>query len=244
MRLRIVSRTRAALGRAGITGMACVGATLIVAPASAEKTLQDFETGAIVEEMSLDNGVDVHVNVHNHGGGPDIAIVFDSEAPTGGDVDLGAPNQDFGGTGIGEGGEEGKPGANSDKLGNVLIIAENDVDADDDGLVDDPDDESGGGVVWLSFSHAGRLSLTIVDVDEDEEEPRIVLYSKGERIGEVVGENLGDNGVQTIDCSDEGDADLAEIHLDGSASIGNIELEVPVVGVEPGSWTTVKRQYR
>jgi hypothetical protein len=224
--------------------MACLGAAFVVTPAAAEKTLQDFETGAIVEEFSLENGVGVEVTVHNHGGGPDIAIVFDSEEPTGGDWDLGAPNSDFGGPGLGAGGGEGKEGANTEKLGNVLIIAEDDDDSDGDGLVDDPDDESGGGVVWLSFSHAGRLSVTIVDVDEDEDEPRIVLYAKGERVGEIVGENVGDNGAQTLDCSEEEDVDLAEIHLDGSASIANIQLEVPVVGVEPGSWTTVKRQYR
>jgi len=225
--------------------LACAVAGFVSAPVHAldfSAALQDLETGEPVEHVELDNGATMHVVVRNHGGGPDLAIIFDSDKPSGGDLDLGTPNQDFGGSGCGDGGEAGGDEPNEEPLGNVLIIAENDTDEDGDGYVDDPDDESGGGVVWLSFSHAGRLSLTLVDVDEDEADPRIVMYLHGECVGEVEGDNTGDNGAQTIDLPE--DVDKVAIHLDGSTSIGGIELDVPQVGVEPRTWTGVKRQYR
>jgi hypothetical protein len=225
--------------------LACAVVGLAAAPAFAldfASALQDLEPGSPVEDVELDNGATMHVSVHNHGGGPDLVIVFDSGDPTGGDLDLGTPNRDFDGPGVGRGGEEGRHGENADALGHVLIIAEDDEDEDGDGVVDEPDDESGGGIVWLSFSHTGRLSLTLVDVDEDEDKPRLVMYRNGEHVGEVEGKNLGDNGAQTLTLPE--DVDKVAIHLDGSTSIGGIELDVPVVDVAPQSWTGVKRQYR
>ena len=68
------------------------------------------------------------------------ALIFDSSLRTGGDTDLGTPNQTFGGPGIGSGGESGQPFQNDQQLFNVLIVAENLVDANNDGLVDSPDD--------------------------------------------------------------------------------------------------------
>jgi len=69
---------------------------------------------------------------------------FNSSQPTGGDWDLGTPNQDFGGPGIGGGGGFGQPGANMASLGNLLIAAENTIDANNDGLLDSPDDNATG----------------------------------------------------------------------------------------------------
>jgi hypothetical protein len=220
-------------------------ASFVSAPVFAldfSEALQELETGEPVEHVELDNGASMHVSVRNHGGGPDLAIIFDSEEPSGGDDDLGTPNEDFGGPGLGSGGESGERGENEDALGNVLVIAEDDVDEDGDGLVDEPDDESGGGVVWLTFSHAGRLSFTLVDVDEDEEEPRVDLYLTGEWVGEEEGKSLGDNSAQEIEthCT----VDAVAIRLDGSSSIGKIELDVPVVGVQAETWSGVKRTYR
>ena len=71
-------------------------------------------------------------NNTNH---PNVCISFDSGNPTGGDRDLGTPNQAFGGPGVGSGGEPGMPGENNTALHNVLIIAEDVGDANQDGLV-------------------------------------------------------------------------------------------------------------
>lgn len=180
-------------------------------PLDFSSELQSLAAGARVERVALSNGATMDVVVENAGGGPDLAIVFDSAHPT---------------------------------AGNVLIIAENDTDANDDGLVDEPEAESGGGIVWLRFSHAGYLDITVYDVDEGEDGPRFVLFRDGERIGEVEGEALGDNSAQHFELRSHGSADLVEIHLDGSASLGDIVLEVPAVGVEPSTWTDVKKDYR
>ncbi len=84
-------------------------------------------------------------SVTNTGDGPNSLIIFDSSNPTGEDWDLGTPNQDFGGPGIGYGGKEEQPGENFKSYGHLLIVAENIIDNNQDGLVDNPDDEEGGG---------------------------------------------------------------------------------------------------
>ena len=53
------------------------------------------------------------------------AMIFNTSNPTGGDSDLGTPNQAFGGPGIGVGGGTSMPGTNNTPLGKVLIVAEN-----------------------------------------------------------------------------------------------------------------------
>ncbi len=84
-------------------------------------------------------------------GGPDKAIIFDSANPTGGDPDLATP-------GYGPG--------NTLAEGKILIIAENDVDGNGDGLVDSPDDEAQGGRIFFDFDFAVRvLDVTVLDVD-------------------------------------------------------------------------------
>jgi len=42
-----------------------------------------------------------------------LDIIFNSSNPTGGDLDLGTPHQDFGGPGIGVGGANNQPGENN-----------------------------------------------------------------------------------------------------------------------------------
>jgi len=206
--------------------------------------LQDLEAGEKIGTVTLSNGATMRVTCSNSGGGPDVCIVFDSEEPSGGDLDLGTPNQDFGGPGKGKGGEAGAEGENHTAFENLIIIAENDADDDGDGLVDEPDDESGGGTVWLHFSHSGRLSFAIVDVDKDEDEPRVHLYKDGHHVGEVEGESLGDNSVLHLDLAAHGNVDAVKIELDGSSGIADLKLEVEVVGTEPGTWSNVKTIFR
>ena len=91
------------------------------------------------------HGVDIHISaVNDKPGHPNQAIIFDSFNPTGGDNDLGGP------IGVME-------TCHMDiELGNLLIIAEDAVDSNSDGLVDDPDDEAKGGIYifpvnWFSL---------------------------------------------------------------------------------------------
>jgi hypothetical protein len=243
--LRDVRPTRPdAAGFTSLVVLKLLAGTAGAASLDFSAALQAKPAGSPVGTLTLPNGATMHVTAHNAGGGPDLAIIFDSAHPTGGDFDLGTPNEDFGGPGKGSGGGDGKPGENATALGHVIIIAENDVDANHDGLVDVPDDESGGGIVWLSFSHAGRVALTFVDVDEDESGPRLVLFHSGTKVGEAHGHSVGQNGAERVDLSSYGDIDTVEIHMDGSNSIGAITVDVPVVGVEPGTWSKVKSLFR
>jgi hypothetical protein len=188
--------------------------------------------------VTLSNGASMSVSADNGGDGPDECVVFDSAHPTGGEDDLGTPNEDFGGPGKGSGGQKGEEGENDKALGKVLIIPENDTDGDA------PEAASHGGVVDLHFSHAGRLSFKVVDVDKDEDEPQFTLYKEGHEVAEAQADEFGDNGVESIDLSDFGDIDAIEIHLFGSAAIASIQLDVMQVGTQPQTWSHVKGTYR
>jgi len=208
------------------------------------QALQPLAAGTIVSTVTLDNAATMTVSAEHPEDGPDICIIFDSAQPTGGDRDLGTPNEDFGGPGKGEGGEEGERGENDVALGKLLIVPEDDEDADGDGLIDVPDDEPDGGLVRLSFSHAGRLSFDLVDVDKDEDEPEFRVYKEGQLVGTAEGEDCGDNSLQHVDLSAFGDIDAVEIQLFGSAGIGAIELDVILVEVQTRPWSQVKQTYR
>jgi hypothetical protein len=78
--------------------------------------------------------------------------IFDTKNPgtqDAGDPDLGAPNKkchNASGTGIGEGGEPGKPGENCMYQGNALIVQENNYKPQI------PDDNAGGGTIYMYFA--------------------------------------------------------------------------------------------
>ena len=89
------------------------------------------------------------------GGEGSLPCLFDTANPrkekTGGDPDLGAPNNYCTppGPGRGDGGRPGEPGENCDPLGNVLIIQEPGIDV--------PDDNRDGGLLTLDFPAGWRL---------------------------------------------------------------------------------------
>lgn len=91
------------------------------------------------------------------------AMIFDSQNPTGGDVDLGTPHQSFGGgPGIGRGGRAGARFPNDKARGNVLIVSE-------DGNAADPDDNQYGGIITFDFASPRRVDsfgLLVSDVVE------------------------------------------------------------------------------
>src|SRR5262245_13195828 len=61
--------------------------------------------------QDLYSGFDISVDADmiNH----NSLCIFDSDNPTGNDIDLGTPNSGFGGPGIGDGGRPGEPGENN-----------------------------------------------------------------------------------------------------------------------------------
>ena len=130
------------------------------------------------------------------------AIVFNSSSPTGGDTDLGTPNEDFGGPGIGSGGGIGGGGPNTTAQGNILIIQENAAGAN--GFI--PDDQALGGKIIFEFSSPLQvLEVHILDIDQDENTSKswVRTYDPSESLISQVGmHGLGDNSFQKLAVND------------------------------------------
>ena len=158
-------------------------------------TFQGFPAGTIITEQIA--GVSIRAE-NARSGHPDLAIIFDSSNPTGGDVDLGAPHEDFGGPGKGTGGRRGEAGENSAALGKILIVAENNVDTNGDGLIDTPDDEANGGRLYFEFSDPQDItSIYLIDVETGGGVIR-AFNANSELLTSVNIASLGDNAVQEV----------------------------------------------
>jgi hypothetical protein len=148
-----------------------------------------------------------------------LGIAFDSANPTGGDLDLGTPNERFGGPGVGRFGRT----SNDRELHNVLISAENFVDADHDGLIDEPDDDANG--AWFHYHFDAPMCLYSVDLldIESEEAADIVLYFANGRERTIHVTGRGDNSLEHLEIVECG---LVGVMFDlyGSGAIDNIEL--------------------
>ncbi|NND07809.1 MAG: T9SS type A sorting domain-containing protein [Saprospiraceae bacterium] len=152
--------------------------------------------------------------------GPGVATIFPSGDPPKHSEDLGTPNADFGGPGKGKGGKKDNEGANSTAQEKVLIIAENVVDRDGDGILDMPDDNTGGGTLIFDFPEAIHLrSLKVIDIEN--EGSKIELYGGSKKLKTIPLGPLGDNSVQTIDIDVSGVSKM-EVRLKGSGAIDDI----------------------
>lgn len=232
--------------RRWMTGAALVGSLAFGATAQAEEVYGkiDFEghpAGTILETVAAMTTGDMAGPIAVSGLNPlvpswNAALIFDSANPTGGDFDLGTPNETFGGPGVGVGGEVGSPTQNDVAQGNLLVIAENFYDNDGDGLIDDPDDEDQiGMVISLDFSgitvpfvpeNVRVEAVTILDVEEEQgEEPATaVLFGAGDVVlAEVLLEATGDNGRRTVPIGVDGVVRM-EFRLNGSGAIDDVEI--------------------
>lgn len=191
----------------------------------------DFETNANGVPLSAGSIInnqwhtnDIHISAsNNHGSHPNKAIIFNSNNPTGGDSDLGSPWS------------TGNVGADSD-LGNILIIAEDSIDTDGDGLVDDPDDEAKGGVIYIDILNSNyhcSFGFDLIDIEQTEANSGYVLINfKGggslkKHFNDFPGVSYGDNSFNriTLSAGQIGQTfNSVEIFLDGSGAIDNILL--------------------
>jgi len=217
-----------------------------VSPTSAD--IQDFGgypagTRVATDEGGLPLWPDFTITKVVNNNGPDVAIIFDSLRPTGGDWDLGSPNVDFGGLGMGAGGGSGQPGENSRPLGNLIIIAENVADANGNGLVDDPDDDDDGGCITIEFD-PGVIPLAITLIDVDEETAVIAVEADGVVV--TVDATLpGDNAVKTLDLQGLGTGlRRVEVCFSHSGGIAEIEYSPGTTSLTEGTWGAVKGRYR
>jgi hypothetical protein len=139
----------------------------------------------------------------------DKAVVFDTARPTGGDTDLMTP---------------GYHPTNHVPLGQVAVLAENEVDLDHDGLIDDPDDDANGG--WMTFDFQYDVvfqSATVIDIDVGEQSFFTLYDANGRTIGFVPLAELGDNSVQTVTPA-IGGARKVVLELGGSGALAGFEF--------------------
>ena len=170
----------------------------------------DLKTGENITTQFLDLGLTIDAN-NATSGHPDKAILFDSENPTGGDFDLQTP-----GFGV----------DNDTPLGKILIIAENDVDANMDGLVDDPDDEQHGGEMNFRFATDVRfIGATILDVDGTRADSFNLYDAADVLITTIPIQILGDNSVQILSSDPPIDGvRRAELVLGGSGAVTRLRF--------------------
>ena len=141
-------------------------------------------------------------------GGINQAWTFNSSSPTGGDFDLGTPNQQFGGPGVGNAGS-----SNNTALGNLLIIQENN---------NTPDDNWSGGDINFTFAGATEVvSVTLVDIEENG--GSITLTTVGGNTTMVAIPATGNNSVQDL-AINVSNVTSMNVHLDGSGAIGGLNI--------------------
>ncbi|MBY5991600.1 hypothetical protein [Ferrimonas balearica] len=237
--------------------LCAIGVSFAFGVSAAELHFDQLPTGKIVGELSNGKGASglKGGTVYIHGFNPDLsmddnaAVIFDSSNPTGGDDDLGTPNEDFGGPGVDDradpnsGGKAGSPYENDMPLGNVLIINEpeglvdtngnGDIDPDDANVVDPDDDDQKGQFFELDFSGIkGGKTVTIntisyMDVEQVEGEDGTSVYLMGPDFPAPKMLTLhptGDNGVYTQDIGIEG-VEIMRIVMGGSGAITGVTLE-------------------
>jgi hypothetical protein len=206
----------------------------------------DFEslkTGEIVSQVSTNMGSGpVLVYGHNPAlAGTNAAVAFDSANPTGGDFDLGTPNEDFAGPGMGIAGEMGSPYENNSPHGKVLILAENLIDVLPPlGCIDDPDDADVPGALYgFEFSALGPVTvhgMTLIDVEA--EESTAIAYLFDEDLNLITAGALphtGDNGVSVFPFGPTGVSGVRQmwVTLNGSGAIDDIVISEDTVECNP-----------
>jgi hypothetical protein len=114
----------------------------------------------------------------------------------------------------------------------VLIVAENLFDANGDGLVDVPDDQSNTGVlIVFDFAAIGPVTahqLALIDIDHNDEPPIVTLFDPvGAPLASFVAPYTGDNGVIRLSLEATDDVAIVEIMLGGSGAIDDLIFEYP-----------------
>ena len=207
--------------------------------------VENLPKGTILSEVDIDLGGGASAGpVSVHGTLPGFpqnrAVIFDSSLRTGGDTDLGTPNQDFGGPGIGNGGGTGSQFPNDQEQLNILIVAEDLVDADNDGLVDDPDDGTLFGMllefdfrsIQAPFRPAAVTVYSITTVDLSGGNPGEVRFydDNGLLIATEALVSTGNNALNTVTFGPGGSgvfgAARMEVQLNESSGIDDIVMEL------------------
>jgi hypothetical protein len=180
-------------------------------------------TSQVIDEEWAAWGVHVTVVPDDYRDGP--AIIFDSSNPGSWDMDLGTPNQAFGGPGVGSGGGPG-PGANVISQGKVLVIKENSYQQ--------PNDSGEGGSIIFTFDQPVQIDeVHILDIDSSESAGTVKAYGAGDvLIGSAAMQPLGDNSFQVVTLNVVGAYKL-EVHFPSSGGVPAVVFcAEPAVDIE------------
>jgi len=169
--------------------------------------LQGLSAGTLVSDQFLG----VSVSAVDRNGNSKQAMIFDSAFPTGGDPDLGTPNEQYGGPGVGSGGASNRRG-----LDNILILSE-------DGDASDPDDDARGGEIYFDFDQPTQVrQVEIVDIDSGEDGGFIEAFdSNGNSVALGWIEGLGNNSYQIVELNAENVSRLV-VHFPSSGGVGGL----------------------
>jgi hypothetical protein len=139
-------------------------------------------------------------------------MIFDTTEP-GGDSDLGTPNTDFGGPGVGDGGAADMPGRNGLPRGQVLIVSE-------DGNQDEPNDYDGPSVIDFHFDPPMPLvtEVHVLDIDNEGNAGFVTAYdADGLEIQSQPLLPLGSNSFQVVPI---GAFNVSRLEISVGASAG------------------------
>jgi hypothetical protein len=221
-----------------LTFMVIISVILLVTiqPDSANALSLDLDS--LAHGQVLDDEFDalgVHVSAVNRGGGPDKAIIFDSEKTWTLDRDLqwndGDPGWDSGNIAPGE------------HLGNLIIISENNYGCYD-GICDRPSDEGSrpAGSIYFDFDYdITEFGFDLIDVEGPEEygedsgffatfydggtEVRLGFDELIGRDGAIFGDNSA-NRIAPITAAELGlnSFDQVEINMGGSGAVTGVQF--------------------
>jgi hypothetical protein len=228
-----------------------------------EDNVIDFEdqpAGTNISTTQTSQGQPVTIKGNNPKlPGINAAVLYDSSCTTawdedhdehlctGHDTDLGTPNKDFGGPGIGDGGKSGSPTQNDESLHNLLIVATYLTDTNPaDGLVDDPNDQKNTTTTreidFSAFAPVSVLSLKLIDVGDTEGPAKIELFDEhGNSITSTTAPNGENNGLAKIDLPANQGVWKMIITMHGSGGVDDIQLSCPTVTttLPPPTTTTI-----
>ncbi len=235
--------------RTTFVGVFCLGLAAMAAP-NARAGIVDFEDLAhgMIVNTQYGSTLGLTISADNVGGGPDLAVVFDST------IRGSTPDPDLVGPPAPEDWDRGNLAPDT-VLGLMLIIAENDRDRDDDGVLDNPDDEGSrpAGSIYFDFDQpVHSFGFDLVDVEGPAEYGRdsgyfAVFYDpQGAQLARVgfsqfvtpgdpfydptieFGNNSA-NRIQPIGASQFGLASFGrvQINLGGSGAVDNLTFSTP-----------------
>lgn len=192
----------------------------------------DFDSAAdgtpLVAGRRLDELPRYGLKLSSHDAAQHPPLLLDSSRPPAGHLDFGTPNQNFGGPGVGAGGQGGT-GANGRRFGNVVVVAREHRSDGPPG----PVPVAGPSTLLLEWFEPVQVDeLFLLDVDEPG--GSVTAFNRhGGTIVRVPLRNLGDNSLQVVPLDAPGTQRIA-IEFAGSGALAEVALTWR--GRVPGEW--------